>query len=317
MRALIKRALTLRKKSGGPVIKTLIDRFRYPAHGPGEMWEALTKKIEGRGAVVQMGESVNSLKRGAGGIVSISTTGVNGPRHYGGGSFISTMPIRELVCALDPAAPGVVVAAAKSLKYRDFITVALIIDQAEMFPDNWIYIHEPGVKVGRIQNFKNWSPEMVPDQRYTVLGLEYFCFDTDSMWSTPDAELVAMGARELAQLGLGDAAKVVDGTVVRQRAAYPVYDAHYRDAVEVVRAFMERELPNLQLAGRNGMHKYNNPDHAMMTGLMAAWNIMGGDYDLWRVNGDALYLEAGAAGDEEGGRMIPRPLSDEPSNKAA
>ena len=150
-----------------------------------------------------------------------------------------------------------------------------------------------------------------------MLGLEYFCFDSDSMWSTPDAELVAMGARELAQLGLGDAAKVVDGTVVRQRAAYPVYDAHYRDAVEVVRASVESELPNLQLAGRNGMHKYNNQDHAMMTGLMAARNIMGGTYDLWRVNGDALYLEAGAAGDEEGGRMIPRPLPSEPATKAA
>jgi protoporphyrinogen oxidase len=315
--ALVKRALTFRKKTGGPVIKTLIDRFRYPAHGPGEMWETLTKRIEEHGAEVRMGESVVSIKRGAAGVISVGTTGANGPRSLAGGTFISTMPIRELVCALDPAAPAEVVAAANSLKYRDFITVALIIDQAEMFPDNWIYIHEPGVKVGRIQNFKNWSPEMVPDQRYTVLGLEYFCFDSDSMWSTPDADLVAMGARELAQLGLGDAAKVVDGTVVRQRAAYPVYDGHYRDAVEVVRGFLERELPNLQLAGRNGMHKYNNQDHAMMTGLMAAWNIMGGTYDLWRVNGDALYLEAGAAGDEEGGRMIPRPLSSEPASKAA
>jgi protoporphyrinogen oxidase len=315
--ALVKRALTFRKKSGGPVIKTLIDRFRYPAHGPGEMWETLTKKIEERGAVVQMGESVTSIKRGSAGVVSVGTTGANGPRSYAGGTFISTMPIRELVRALDPAAPSEVVAAANRLKYRDFITVALIIDQADMFPDNWIYIHEPGVKVGRIQNFKNWSPAMVPDQRYTVLGLEYFCFDSDSMWATPDAELIAMGARELAQLGLGDAAKVVDGTVVRQRAAYPVYDAHYREAVEVVRDFMERELKNLQLAGRNGMHKYNNQDHAMMTGLMAAWNIMGGSYDLWRVNGDALYLEAGAAGDEEGGRMVPSPLPSEPASKAA
>jgi protoporphyrinogen oxidase len=315
--ALVKRALTFRKKSGGPVIKTLIDRFRYPAHGPGEMWETLTERIQERGAEVRMGESVVSLKRGAAGVISVGTTGAGGPRTYAGGTFISTMPIRELVSALDPAAPAEVVAAANSLKYRDFITVALIIDQADMFPDNWIYIHELEVKVGRIQNFKNWSPEMVPDQRYTVLGLEYFCFDSDSMWSTPDAELVAMGARELAQLGLGDAARVVDGTVVRQRAAYPVYDGRYRDAVEVVRAFIERELPNLQLAGRNGMHKYNNQDHAMMTGLMAAWNIMGGAYDLWRVNGDALYLEAGAAGDEESGRMVPRPVSSEPASKAA
>jgi protoporphyrinogen oxidase len=183
MRALIKRALTFHRKSGGPVIKTLIDRFRYPAHGPGEMWETLTKKIEERGAVVQMGERVVAIKRGAGGVISVGTTGTNGARSYAGGSFISTMPIRELVGALDPAAPAEVVAAANRLKYRDFITVALIIDQADMFPDNWIYIHEPRVKVGRIQNFKNWSPAMVPDQRFTVLGLEYFCFDSDSMWT--------------------------------------------------------------------------------------------------------------------------------------
>jgi protoporphyrinogen oxidase len=317
MRALIKRALTFRKKSGGPVIKTLIDRFRYPVHGPGEMWETLTKKIEERGAEVRMSESVVSILRGPAGVLAIGTNGANGAHSHKGGTFISTMPIRELVNALEPAAPPEVLAAANSLKYRDFITVALIIDQADMFPDNWIYIHEPTVKVGRIQNFKNWSPEMVPDQRYTVLGLEYFCFNSDSMWTTADADLIAMGARELAQLGLGDAAKVVDGTVVRQRAAYPVYDANYRTAVEVVRGFMDRELPNLQLAGRNGMHKYNNQDHAMMTGLMAAWNIMGGSYDLWRVNGDALYLEAGAAGDEEGGRMVPRPVLSEASSKAA
>jgi len=315
MRALIKRALTFRKKTNGPVIKTLIDRFRYPAHGPGEMWETLTKKIEERGATVRMGERVSSIERGPAGVISVGTTGAGGPRSYAGGTFISTMPIRELVCALDPAAPSEVVASANRLKYRDFITVALIIDQADMFPDNWIYIHEPGVQVGRIQNFKNWSPAMVPDPRYTVLGLEYFCFDSDSMWTTSDAELVAMGARELAQLGLGDASKVVDGTVVRQRAAYPVYDGEYRSAVEVVRGFIERELPNLQLAGRNGMHKYNNQDHAMMTGLMAAWNVMGGSYDLWRINADALYLEAGASG-EEGGRMVPRPLSGEPSIEA-
>lgn len=150
MRALIKRALTFRKQTGGPVIKTLIDRFRYPAHGPGEMWETLTKKIEERGAVVQMGESAVSIERGPADVISIGTTGANGARSYGGATFISAVPIRELVCALDPAAPAEVVAAANRLKYRDFITVALIIGQAGMFPDNWIYIHEPGVKVGRM-----------------------------------------------------------------------------------------------------------------------------------------------------------------------
>ncbi len=311
MLTLIKNALSFGSRNGGPVIKTLIDRFRYPAHGPGEMWQTLTKTIEARGAVVRMGEKVLSLNRGNGGVKSVTTVGAGGLNTYAGGNFISTMPIRELVRAMQPAVPTEIVEAANSLKYRDFITVALIIDEAKLFPDQWIYIHDPAVKVGRIQNFKNWSPAMVPDQRYTVLGLEYFCFDSDSMWNTPDPSLVAMGARELAHLGLSDEAKVIDGTVVRQRAAYPVYDADYRRAVTVIRDFIRHELPNLQLAGRNGMHKYDNQDHAMMTGLMAAWNIMGGSYDLWRVNSDALYLEEDR--NEEGGRMVPRPIAEAPA----
>jgi protoporphyrinogen oxidase len=304
MRVLIKRALGLGRN--GQVIKTLIDRFRYPAHGPGEMWEELARRIENRGAMLKMGEPVVALRRGKDGIESVVTKSADGTsRAYAGGHFISTMPIRGLVGALDPKPPADILNAARNLKYRDFITVALIIDEPELFPDNWIYIHEPGVSVGRIQNFKNWSPEMVPDQRYTVLGLEYFCFDSDSMWNAPDADLVAQGTREIAKLGLARESQVIDGTVVRQRAAYPVYDGDYRRAVDLIRAFVERELPNLQLAGRNGMHKYNNQDHAMMTGLMAARNIMGAHYDLWRVNSDAQYLEE-ESGADEGSRMVPR-----------
>jgi protoporphyrinogen oxidase len=310
MRVLIRRALGLGKRNG-PVIKTLIDRFRYPLHGPGEMWEELAKTVQSRGAALKMGESVVAIQRGPGGVSSVTTAAADGRHTYVGGPFISTMPIRELIGALDPPAPPEAAEAARSLKYRDFITVALIIDDPELFPDNWIYIHEPNVGVGRIQNFKNWSPGMVPDPRYTVLGLEYFCFDSDSMWNAPDADLVAQGTRELASLGLSREAQVVDGTVVRQRAAYPVYDGEYRQAVDVIREFIEREIPNLQLVGRNGMHKYNNQDHAMMTGLMAARNIMGASYDLWRVNSDAQYLEE-ESGAEQGSRMVPRRLEAEP-----
>jgi protoporphyrinogen oxidase len=309
MRVLIKRALGLGGK--GPVIKTLIDRFRYPAHGPGEMWEELARRIQSRGAVLRMGESAVALRRSENGIESVVTSSADGAaRTYPGRHFISTMPIRGLIGALDPKAPAEVMDAARRLKYRDFITVALIIDAPELFPDNWIYIHEPDVSVGRIQNFKNWSPEMVPNQHCTVLGLEYFCFDSDSMWSAPDAELVAQGRREIAKLGLAKESQVIDGTVVRQRAAYPVYDGEYRRAVDVIRAFVERELPNLQLAGRNGMHKYNNQDHAMMTGLMAARNIMGAHYDLWRVNSDAQYLEE-ERGADEGARIVPRRVEEQ------
>jgi protoporphyrinogen oxidase len=304
MRELILRAIGLGSRKGGPVIKTLIGQFRYPVHGPGEMWQTLTAKLERDGVAVQMGERVTSIRREGGRVASVSTSSAGGSRTYAGAHFISTMSIRDLIDVLEPAAPAEVIAAARSLRYRDFITVALIVDKADLFPDNWIYVHAPGVNVGRIQNFKNWSPAMVPDPRYTVLGLEYFCFDTDSWWSAPDATLIAMGTRELAALGLAGEAKVVDGAVVRQRAAYPVYDGDYVGAVSVVRDFITREMPNLQLAGRNGMHKYNNQDHAMMTGLMAARNIMGESYDLWQVNADALYHEH-QTGADEGARLVP------------
>ncbi|MGH7916499.1 MAG: NAD(P)/FAD-dependent oxidoreductase [Candidatus Binataceae bacterium] len=307
MRTLLTRALSLRTRKNGPVIKTLIDRFRYPLHGPGEMWQRLAAILAERQVPIRMGESVVRIERREGGVEAVTTAGLAGRRRYPGGHFISTMPIRELIDALTPAAPAQIATAARSLRYRDFLTVALIIDQPDLFPDQWIYIHEPGVQVGRIQNFKNWSPAMVPDQRYTVLGLEYFCFDSDSLWNSSDAELLAMGTRELAHLGLVDPAHVGDGTVVRQRAAYPVYDGDYRCAVDTIRGFIDRELPNLQLAGRNGMHKYNNQDHAMMTGLMAARNVMGGAYDQWRVNADALYLEEDAV-DAPTSRMVPRRL---------
>ena len=255
-----------------------------------------------------MGEPVIGLTRSPAGLVSVTTRSPQGSQTYRGQHFISTMPIRELIASLDPPAPAHVIEAANRLKYRDFIVVALIIDRADLFPDQWIYIHEPDVKVGRIQNFKNWSPAMVPDSRYSVLGLEYFCFASDSTWQMDDDALIALAKRELAQLGLADPALIIDGTVVRQRAAYPVYDETYGASVNVVREFVERELPNLQLAGRNGMHKYNNQDHAMLTGLMAARNIMGASYDLWRVNADALYLEEGEAASESG-RLYPRPLT--------
>ena len=272
------------------------------------MWSTLATQLCELGLTIQMGESVTGLTRGPAGLVSVTTGGPQGAQTYRGQQLILTMPIRELIASLHLPAPADVIEAANRLKYRDFIVVALIIDRADLFPDQWIYIHEPEVKVGRIQNFKNWSPAMVPDPRYSVLGLEYFCFASDATWQMDDDALIALAKRELAQLGLADPSLTIDGTVVRQRAAYPVYDETYSAAVAVVRDFIERELPNLQLAGRNGMHKYNNQDHAMLTGLMAARNIIGGaSYDLWRVNADALYLETAEAA-SEGGRLYPRPL---------
>ena len=226
---------------------------------------------------------------------------------YLGRHFLSTMPVRELIEAMDPQAPAEVLAAARALNYRDFLTVVLIVDRAETFPDTWIYIHEPDVKVGRMQNFKNWSPDLVPDPSKSSLGLEYFCFEGDRLWNMADSELLELGKREIDAIGLVAASEVIDGCVVRMPKAYPVYDDDYQAHLMVVRRWLAT-LPNLELAGRNGMHKYNNQDHSMMTALLAARNIMGlGQYDTWKVNTDAEYHEEGGEpGAATQGRLVPR-----------
>jgi len=213
-------------------------------------------------------------------------------------AVISTMPMRHLLHALTPAVSEAALAAANRLHYRDFLTVALIIDEPDVFRDNWIYIHEPSVKVGRIQNFKNWSPEMVPNPSQTCLGLEYFCFEGDGLWSMADRDLIELATRELDALGLVTRHAVIDGTVVRVPKAYPVYDEGYKEALELLKRHLSR-FENLQLVGRNGMHKYNNQDHAMLTALLAVDNLFGGRHDLWAVNADEEYHEELSASDRQ------------------
>jgi len=208
---------------------------------------------------------------------------------------------------MDPPAPPEVQEAARRLRYRDFCLVALMTTEEEPFPDNWIYIHDPGVRVGRIQNFKNWSPDMVPDATKTCLGLEYFCFEGDGLWTMNDGDLVALATKELAQLGMCSASEIFDGVVVRQQKAYPVYDDSYQANVSVVRDYLANSLPNLHLAGRNGMHKYNNQDHSMMTALLVARSIAAGSLlDPWKVNADAVYHEDIRVGERDlTGRQVP------------
>ncbi len=305
----VMRSLLRVPSHNGAVIKTLVDRFRYPVQGPGEMWEKVAAVIEKAGGSVQMGKTVQEILRKDGRIVAVTSQNGAEPQIHSGDSFVSTMPLAELIAGFNPPAPEPILASARGLRYRDFITVALIIEQADLFPDNWIYIHDPGVRVGRIQNFKNWSAEMVPDPRFTVLGLEYFCSENDSLWSSSDEQLINIAKEEISTLGLADKSRVVDGAVVRQPKAYPLYDHDYRTNVAKVREFLDLEAPNLQVAGRNGMHKYNNQDHAMMTGLMAARNIMGGTFDLWRVNSDAEYLESEDTVTDSA-RAVPNPIDD-------
>jgi protoporphyrinogen oxidase len=295
-------------KNRGEVVTTLIDKFRYPRFGPGQMWERVAEIGAKKGSPVLFGRSIDRVKHDGGAVTSVVVRTPQGTlEEHSGTDFVSSIPIRELIGRLDPPAPDRVRRAAESLSYRDFISIALMIDRADVFPDNWIYIHDPSVKVGRIQNFKNWSPDMVPDQSKTCLGLEYFCFEGDGLWTSDDSTLIALATKELAQLGICSPEEVFDGVVVRQQKAYPVYDDAYQSHVDAVRDHLQSHLPNLHLAGRNGMHKYNNQDHSMMTALLVARNIASGSaFDPWKVNADAVYHEDIRVGEHDtSGRQVP------------
>ena len=315
--AILNALLPKRKpKDHTKVIKTLIDTFRYPRKGPGMMWETCAEKVRQQGGEIQMGQSVYECAwlRDEG-VWEVryrdrqNQTGAVRAQHV-----ISSAPMRQLVNGLSPQPPERMKTAANSLRYRDFITVAVILKDRNLFADNWIYIHDPSVRVGRVQNFKSWSPEMSPDPTYCCYGLEYFCFEGDGVWNSSDADLIELAKRELAQIGLAQPGDVVDGCVVRQAKAYPVYDDAYADHVAVIREELERGYPGLHLVGRNGMHKYNNQDHAMMTAMLTVKNILSGReaYDVWRVNQDAEYHEAGSAAEQSsvsGLRSVPSRIS--------
>jgi protoporphyrinogen oxidase len=260
-----------------------------------------------------MGQEVVRLVRDAGGMRAVVVHDhKRTEKEFPGTHFISTMPIRELIAKVDPPLNDEVVRAANRLRYRDFLTVALMVRKRELFADNWIYIHDPRVMLGRVQNFKNWSPDMVPDPDTTCLGLEYFCFEGDGLWSAADADLIKLGTSELAQLGLVDPSDVFDGCVVRQAKAYPVYDDDYEANVDIVRHHLAGAMPNLELVGRNGMHHYNNQDHSMMTALLAARRIaVGSTLDPWKVNTDAEYHEEARVDDKDvSGRLVPSRLKE-------
>lgn len=290
--------------SGDKVIKTLINSFRYPRRGPGQLWEETARRIAAQGGDVLLGCRVVSLGwSDADACWTVVTRSEDGSEHtLYGDHVISSMPMRELARALNPAPSPAMLQAAEGLRYRDFLTVALIVKDRDVFDDNWIYIHEPGVKVGRIQNYKSWSPEMVPDAGLNCYGLEYFCFEGDGVWTASDADLIRLATDELVKLGLADRDDIVDGAVVRQPKAYPVYDESYQERVETMRRELEARYPALHLVGRNGMHKYNNQDHAMMTAMLTVENIRLGKraFDVWNVNQDAEYHEEGQASAQQG-----------------
>ena len=298
-------------KNRQDVIKTLIDSFRYPRLGPGMMWQAAARRTQELGGQVLLGHTVTGLTSREDGVWEVAG------RRADGSTFtveaehvISSAPLREVVLELKPAVPAEARQAAERLRYRDFITVALVLKERNRFSDNWIYIHDPTVKVGRVQNFKSWSPEMVPDPATTCYGLEYFCFEGDGLWTSPDAVLVDLARREIEKLGLAEPGDVLEGVVLRQQKAYPVYDDGYAARVQVIRKTLHARYPRLHLVGRNGMHKYNNQDHAMMTAMLTVENIVAGRevYDVWGVNQDAQYHESGGPGTDAlpgGVRSVP------------
>ena len=272
----------------GDKIKSLIGQFQYPRYGPGQMWEQMTTRIEELGGEVRLETPATRLEVASDGeVIAVHTNDeVIEPK-----AVISSLPLRATVGIADPQAPAPVREAAQGLRYRDFLTVALVLDGEDVFPDNWIYIHEPGVRVGRIQNYRSWSPWMVPDPDTACVGLEYFCFEGDDLWSMDDDDLVALATRELDQLGLAPAAKVRRGYVVRVPKAYPMYDEDYSERVDVIKGWLGG-LKNLQQVGRNGLHRYNNSDHSMLSAMRAVDNVLHGTkHDIWAVNVESAYHE--------------------------
>jgi protoporphyrinogen oxidase len=273
-------------KKKGATPKTLARRFFYPRRGPGMMWSGMREIVERQGARVVFHAPVEEILWERGRVTAVRAGGTV----YPGDHFISSIPIAELIALLKPEPPPELQQALGCFHYRGFITVAVIVRGKDLFPDNWIYIHDPAVAVGRIQNFNNWSPEMAPDSSTTCLGLEYFCQPGDALWALSDEQLAAQAKRELTHLGLIGGSAILDAKVVRVPKAYPVYDNFYQNGLRLVRQFLET-TPNLQLVGRNGMHRYNNQDHSMLTGILAARNAMGASYNLWDLVIDSGYLE--------------------------
>ncbi|MGE0104484.1 MAG: NAD(P)/FAD-dependent oxidoreductase [Blastocatellales bacterium] len=295
------------KTGDGEVITTLIDQFNYPRLGPGMMWEHCRDLLQARGHETVSGVRVERLRHRHGRVESAyGKTTAGETVEFGADHFISTMPLRELIHSLDPLPPDEVLAAANRLRYRDYLTVVLIAKREAVFPDNWIYIHAPEVKMGRIQNYKNWSPAMVPDPSRSSLGLEYFLWEKDDEWEWSQERLIELGIKECSQIGLIQPDEVEDGTVVRMKKAYPVYDQGYQENIDTIRHYLET-FSNLQTVGRNGLHRYNNQDHSMLTAVYAARNIVGEQNDVWSVNTEMEYHEESRT--PTGDRMVPQKVS--------
>lgn len=285
----------------GSNVKTLIDEFLYPRLGPGQMWERMAAAVDANGGRVHMQRPVRRILREGNRVTGFLVGDEGSAERVTGDHYIGSMPIPLAIRMMDPPPPPEVRAAAAALQHRDFLTVCVIVDQADLFPDNWIYIHEPAVRMGRLQNFRNWSAWMVPDPSTTSLGAEFFVTRGDDLWEMADDDLIELTRRELHTLGLVDPQHVRDGVVYRRPNAYPVYTGDYKAHLETLEDFF-RGFVNLQMVGRSGLHKYNNQDHSMLTAMLAVENICGAGHDIWAVNSDDDYHEEVVEDHEDGGK---------------
>ncbi|MCK0104294.1 NAD(P)/FAD-dependent oxidoreductase [Pseudohalocynthiibacter sp. F2068] len=282
--------------SGANDSSSLIEEFQYPRLGPGQMWEKMTDRVQENGGEVRMHSYVKRVIREKMRVTGVEVeeknpeTGETRSYIQEGDTFLNSMNLRKLVRSMDPPPPQHVIDAANLLKYRDFMIITLVLDHADPFPDNWIYVHGQEVRVGRIQNFRAWSQDMMADKSKASIGMEYFLNDDEEMWAMDDDVLIKMAAKELETIGLAPAKSVIDGAIIRQPKAYPVYDSVYMEALDTVRDWLQK-LENFETAGRNGLHRYNNQDHSMLSAMYAARNIMGADYDIWDVNVERSYHE--------------------------
>ena len=275
-------------------VTTLIEKFHYPRLGPGQMWEAFAARAAQHGVPVKLNQRCVAIKHSDGRARSVVLRQNGYVSEHAVDSIVSSIALSDLVLSLDPPAPPQVQDAARSLRYRDLVLVALMTTEPEPFPDNWIYLHDPETRAGRVQNYGAWSAGMVKPGS-TCLGVEYFCFRGDEIWEMSDAQAVELATRELGAIGLIDPSKVVDGVKVLVPRAYPMYDVNYESAVATIREYLER-FENLETCGRNGLHRYNNQDHSMWTALLAVSNVVDGTkHDVWGVNTEADYLEEGEA----------------------
>ena len=273
-------------------VTTLIEQFRYPRLGPGQMWEQFASRCEEQGIPIFLKQRCTTLRHSEGRIESVVMRSNGDLTEHAVDSVLSSIPLSELVLNLEPAAPDEVQAAARRLRYRDLVLVAIMTTQSDAFPDNWIYLHDPETRAGRVQNYGAWSDAMV-QPGMTCLGVEYFCFEGDEIWSMPDEQAVELAKNELARIGLIDPDKVFDGVKVLVPKAYPMYDSGYEEAVATIRAYLQT-FQNLQTCGRNGLHRYNNQDHSMWTAILATLNLLDdAKHDVWSVNTEAEYLEEG------------------------